>query len=97
MHELHAEVRKAPAADSAKRPRTTYASSSLAAAAQPAACTTSTASPVMRPFAVINEVSGSSPAEEAGLQVGDQLISFADVTAQTANTLPSIAAALQVN
>ena len=100
MHELHAEVRKAPALDAAKRPQTSDASSSLAVPAQPAAQSAalmiSTAAPVKRPFAVIDEVSAASPAEEAGLQIGDQLISFADITAQTANTLPTIAAALQV-
>lgn len=97
MHELHAEVRKAPAVDAAQRPRTTDASSSLAAPAQPAATVTSAAASAIRPFAVIDEMSASSPAEEAGLQVGDQLISFADVSAQTANTLPSVAATLQAN
>lgn len=97
MHELHAEVRKAPAVDAAQRPRTTDASSSLAAPAQPAATVTSAAASAIRPFAVIDEMSASSPAEEAGLQVGDQLISFADVSAQTANTLPSVAATLQVH
>lgn len=100
MHELHAEVRKAPAVDAAKRCKTTDASSSLAVPAQPAAQSaasmTSTAAPVRRPFAVIDEVSAASPAEEAGLQIGDQLISFANITGQTANTLPAIAAALQV-
>lgn len=96
MHELHAEARKAPAVDSAKRPRTTDVSSSLAAPAQPAASVTPAAASVMTPFAVIDEVSANSPAEEAGLHVGDQLISFADISAQTANALPAIAAALQV-
>ena len=102
MHALHAEVRKAPAVDAAKRYKTTDASSSLAVPAQPAAqsatlmTSTTPAAPVRRPFAVIDEVSAASPAEEAGLQIGDQLISFADITAQTANTLPAIAAALQV-
>lgn len=97
MHELHAEARKAPALDAAKRNKTTdVTSSSLAAPAQSAAVMASSSAPVKRPFAVIDEVSAASPAEEAGLQIGDQLISFADITAQTANTLPAIAATLQV-
>ena len=96
MHELHAEARKAPALDAAQQNKTTDTSSSLAVPAQSAAVMTSSSPPVNRPFAVIDEVSAASPAEEAGLQIGDQLISFADITAQTANTLPAIAAALQV-
>lgn len=100
MHELHAEVRKAPAVDAAKRHNTTGASSSLAAPAQPAAqsaaLTTPISAPTRRPFAIIDEVSAASPAEEAGLQIGDQLVSFADVTAQTGDTLPTVGATLQV-
>lgn len=95
MHELHADARQAPASDPAKRARTTEVSNKLALPTQPAAPMPSTA-PVLRPFAVIDEVSGNSPAEEAGLVVGDQLVAFADITGQTQNTLPSIAAALQV-
>lgn len=97
MHELHAEARKAPAVGSAKRPRTMDVSSSLAAPAQPAASVTHAAASSVTPFAVIDEVSANSPAEEAGLHVGDQLISFADISGQTANALPAIAAALQVH
>lgn len=96
MHELHADARQAPASDPAKRARTTEVSNKLALPTQPAAPMPSTA-PVLRPFAVIDEVSGNSPAEEAGLVVGDQLVAFADITGQTQNTLPSIAAALQAN
>lgn len=96
MHELHAEARKAPALDAAKRIKTTDTSSISAVPAQSAAVMASSSAPVNRPFAVIDEVSAASPAEEAGLQIGDQLISFADITAQTANTLPAIAATLQV-
>lgn len=97
MHELHAEARKAPAVGSAKRPRTMDVSSSLAAPAQPAASVTHAAASSVTPFAVIDEVSANSPAEEAGLHVGDQLISFADISGQTANALPAIAAALQAS
>lgn len=95
MHELHAEARKAPSADTVKRPGMAEAditsimplhTSSNAAAALP-----------MRPFAVVDEVSSSSPAEEAGVAVGDQLIAFASITGQTPNTLPAVAAALQAH
>ena len=94
MHELHAEARSAPAVESAKRPKTTEASSRTEVplpSVVPLAAT-----PVLRPFAVIDEVSSSSPAEEAGLVIGDQLLAFADITGQTQNCLPSIATALQV-
>jgi len=92
MHELHAEARRAPAADTAKRPRVTETHTSTALPLH----TSSTAVPAMRPFALVDEVSSDSPAEEAGVAVGDQLIAFASVTGQTPNTLPAVAAALQV-
>ncbi len=92
MHELHAEARRAPAADTAKRPRVTETHTSTAVPLH----TSSTAVPAMRPFALVDEVSSDSPAEEAGVAVGDQLIAFASVTGQTPNTLPAVAAALQV-
>ncbi len=92
MHELHAEARRAPATDTAKRPRVTETHTSTALPLY----TSSTAVPAMRPFALVDEVSSHSPAEEAGVAVGDQLIAFASVTGQTPNTLPAVAAALQV-
>ena len=95
MHELHADARRAPASDSAKRARTLEANDKLTMPTQPAASMPSM-TPILRPFAVIDEVSGNSPAEEAGLVVGDQLVAFADITGQMQNILPSIAAALQV-
>jgi len=92
MHELHAEARRAPAADTAKRPRVTETHTSAPLPLH----TSPTAVPAMRPFALVDEVSSDSPAEEAGVAVGDQLIAFASVTGQTPNTLPAVAAALQV-
>ena len=94
MHELHAEARKAPSADTVKRPRMAEAdiTSIMPLHTSPNAA----AAPPMRPFAVVDEVSSSSPAEEAGVAVGDQLIAFASITGQTPNTLPAVAAALQV-
>ena len=92
MHELHAEARRSPAADTAKRPRVTETHTSTALPLH----TSSTAVPAMRPFAIVDEVSSDSPAEEAGVAVGDQLIAFASVTGQMPNTLPAVAAALQV-
>lgn len=104
MHELHAEARTAPAIAAAKRPSISQqaassASTPPAAAAAAASSSSSTAAAsaaMLRPFAVVDEVSSSSPAEEAGVLVGDQLVAFADVTGQTQNTLPAVAAALQV-
>ena len=92
MHELHAEARRAPATDTAKRPRVTETHTSTALPLH----TSSTAVPAVRPFALVDEVSSNSPAEEAGVAVGDQLIAFASITGQTPNTLPAVAAALQV-
>ncbi|KAI7839709.1 hypothetical protein COHA_006514 [Chlorella ohadii] len=49
------------------------------------------------PFAVVDELSQGSPAAAAGLQLWDQMLSFAGVTKQTPNTLQAVAAALQAN
>ena len=52
------------------------------------------------PFAVIDELSADSPAEVAGLQLWDQLCSFAGVTVHTpgdGGTLQAVAAALAAN
>lgn len=95
MHELHAEARKAPAADTVKRPR--IAETDITSIMPLHTSSNAAAAPPMRPFAVVDEVSSSSPAEEAGVAVGDQLIAFASITGQTPNTLPAVAAALQVN
>ena len=55
----------------------------------------------LRPFAVVDEVSEGSPASSAGVRVGDQLCSFADVAwdglGAASALLPSVAAALQAN
>lgn len=96
MHDLHAEARRAPLVDATKRPTVAENQSSLHLPPQ----TTSTAAAIpataLRPFAVVDEVSSSSPAQEAGVAVGDQFIAFANITGQTQNTLPAVAAALQV-
>ena len=94
MHELHAEARKAPAADTVKRPR--IAETDITSNMPLHTSSNAATAPPMRPFAVVDEVSSSSPAEEAGVAVGDQLIAFASITGQTPNTLPAVAAALQV-
>lgn len=95
MHDLHAEARRAPVVNAAKRPTVAELQSSLHLPPQ----TTSTAAAIpataLRPFAVVDEVSSSSPAQEAGVAVGDQFIAFANITGQTQNTLPAVAAALQ--
>lgn len=89
MHELHAEVKKAGASAPDKATnRTSQPAASIAAS--------NAAALPQLPFAVVDEVSTSSPAEEAGAMVGDQLISFAAITRQTPNTLQAVAAALQV-
>lgn len=91
VHELHAEVRTAQQVPGAQPARTAQPSASAAHAAA-----SSAAQPHQLPFAVVDEVSTSSPAEDAGIKLGDQLISFAGITKQASNTLPAVAAALQV-
>lgn len=49
------------------------------------------------PFAVVDELSPDSPAAAAGLQLWDQLTSFAGVTGSTPDTLQAVAAALQAH
>lgn len=51
---------------------------------------------VGRPFAAVDEVSPASPASLAGIQLGDQLCRFGNVTADTPATLQQVAATLQV-
>ncbi len=52
----------------------------------------------MRPFALIDEVFEDSPAREAGVQLGDQVVEFAgSINAQTASPLSAVATALQRN
>ena len=55
--------------------------------------------PNAKPFAIIDEVTDGSPAHEAGLVVGDQVISFAGVDARvgSGDPLPKVAAALAAN
>ena len=47
-----------------------------------------------QPFAEIDEVTEGSPAEAAGIKVGDLMVSFGRVTAQTPNVLQAVASAL---
>ena len=91
MHELHAEVRTAQQVSGMQPARNMPPSTNAAQAAASNAAHSS-----HLPFAVVDEISSSSPAEEAGINLGDQLISFADITKQTSNTLPAVATALQV-
>ncbi|KAK9851330.1 hypothetical protein WJX84_008542 [Apatococcus fuscideae] len=48
-----------------------------------------------RPFAVVDEVAAGSPAAAAGVQLGDQWLSFGSPDGPKATSLPSVAAALQ--
>lgn len=91
MHELHAEMKNgspSPQQGSTNRPQPAVNHAQIPAS--------SSAALPQLPFAVVDEVSSMSPAEEAGIMVGDQLVSFASVTKHTPNTLPAVAAALQV-
>eukprot|EP00891_Asterochloris_glomerata_P003380 jgi/Astpho2/3380/Aster-04720 len=51
---------------------------------------------LLRPFAVVDEVAEGSPAGQAGIAVGDQMLRFAGVQAQP-SALQAVAAALQAN
>lgn len=92
MYELHTEAKKA-ASSAQQEPIGRVPQATASHACPPSS---NTASPPQLPFAVVDEVSSSSPAEEAGMLVGDQLVSFAHITKQTPDTLPAVAAALQV-
>jgi predicted metalloprotease with PDZ domain len=45
---------------------------------------------------VVDDVAPASPASDAGIQLGDRLISFGDVTAEGGDALQRVAAVLQV-
>lgn len=92
MYELHAEAKKAGPSAHPESTGTTLQT----AAANAYMPDSSTASQLQLPFAVVDEVSGSSPAEEAGIVLGDQFLVFANVTKQTPRTLQAVAAAVQV-
>ena len=68
-----------------------------AAAVQQQRASSSPAAAALQPFAVVDELSAGSPAADAGLQLWDQLCSFAGVTQRTPSTLQAVAAALQAH
>jgi 26S proteasome non-ATPase regulatory subunit 9 len=68
-----------------------------AAAVQQQRASSSPAAAALQPFAVVDELSAGSPAADAGLQLWDQLCSFAGVTQQTPSTLQAVAAALHAH
>eukprot|EP00743_Colponemidia_sp_Colp-15_P002405 GILK01002608.1.p1 GENE.GILK01002608.1~~GILK01002608.1.p1 ORF type:complete len:227 (+),score=24.04 GILK01002608.1:83-682(+) len=47
--------------------------------------------PRMQPFALIDEVSAGSPAEDAGLKVGDRVVEFGTVNISNHNNLQAVA------
>lgn len=49
-----------------------------------------------RPFAVVDEVAAGSPAASAGVQLGDQWISFGRSGGTRGSSIASVAATLQV-
>jgi membrane-associated protease RseP (regulator of RpoE activity) len=51
--------------------------------------------PPLRPFAVVDEVTPGSPGEVDGLRLGDQLLRFGGVLAESPNMLQGVAAELQ--
>lgn len=102
LHQLHAlsnqpgsGASSAAAADAGEPARPP----APAAAAPPQGSAAATQHPAaaLPPFAVVDELSQGSPAAAAGLQLWDQMLSFAGVTKQTPDTLQAVAAALQAN
>lgn len=57
----------------------------------------STASSVEAPFAKVNSIAGSSPAEAAGLQVGDKVVKFGYVNWANHEKLARVAQVVQAN
>ena len=103
LQQLHAPMKAAASATGARQaaasPRVAASRPPQAApAAEPSSAATA-ASPqgaaLLRPFAVVDEVAEGSPAGQAGIAVGDQMLRFAGVQAQP-NALQAVAAVLQV-
>ena len=97
LHLLHAESREASGGGNTGPP----ARSSTEAApgprpASPASDVAAVPGLGQRAIAMVDEVSPGSPAAEAGVCVGDQLLQFGPVSAQTPSPLQAVSAALQV-
>lgn len=103
LHQLHAlsslpgAAAPQPAAAVAARPPPPVASGQHMANGSGSPIAHQAGHSLHQPFAVVDEVTSGSPAAAAGLQLGDQMCSFAGVTQQTAGTLQAVAAALQGN
>lgn len=103
LQQLHAPIKAAAsAAGTRPAPASPHVAASrppqAAPATEPSSAATA-ASPqgpaLLRPFAVVDEVAEGSPAGQAGIAVGDQMLRFAGVQAQP-SALQAVAAALQV-
>lgn len=101
LHQLHAlsslpggATRDAPAAAGAAAPAPRLAPAAATAAGSGGGYA---GAPPPPPFAVIDELTPGSPAATAGLQLGDQLCSFAGVSKAVPSTLQAVAAALAAN
>ncbi|KAK9822610.1 hypothetical protein WJX74_010446 [Apatococcus lobatus] len=79
--------------ESLKRPYAAVSQTSHQVSAMPAA--NAPASSKGRPFAVVDEVVAGSPAASAGVQLGDQWISFGRSDASKGSSMASVAATLQ--
>ncbi|GAB4816577.1 hypothetical protein N2152v2_003623 [Parachlorella kessleri] len=110
LHQLHAQSRNpgnaqqtsstaAPiaAANGAPVTRDHPSAAATGQEAQQAVVGADSQPPQLRPFAVVDEVSPASPASRAGIQLGDQLARFGDVTAEAPGTLQQVAAVLQAH
>lgn len=104
LQQLHAPIKAAAsAAGTRPAPASPHVAASrppqAAPATEPSSAATA-ASPqgpaLLRPFAVVDEVAEGSPAGQAGIAVGDQMLRFAGVQAQP-SALQAVAAALQAN
>ena len=98
LQRLHAPIKAAASAAGGRQaPASPRVAASRPPQAAPAAEPSSSpqGSALLRPFAVVDEVAQGSPAGEAGIAVGDQMLRFAGVQAQP-SALQAVAAALQV-
>jgi 26S proteasome non-ATPase regulatory subunit 9 len=102
LHQLHALASlpgagRASSGGSALAEPARPAPRPAAAAAQQQQAGSPLVAAALQPFAVVDEMTAGSPAANAGLQLWDQLCSFAGVTQQTPSTLQAVAAALQAH
>eukprot|EP00775_Hariotina_reticulata_P004864 gene4864-5109_t len=69
----------------------------FASSGQSSSTTTTAQLPALRPFAVVDEVTDDSPAQQAGVRLGDQLCRFGSAVAGSGEELQQVAQELQAH